>query len=222
MHFVKSFYLETQNDIFDTFNEHFYQAEQIRTLRAENQKLEQKSQLIDHFYQELQALKNHEKALKPELAIARVIAFVDIMNAQKFWLDFQVQNPYDIHGLVSDNMAVGIVKQGEGNAALALLNGHSETAYAVKIGASNAIGVAMGKNKDTMIVKYISSYKKINIGDEVVTSGLDGIFYRNVKVGKITQIYNNNVYLEAVVKPYFQDHHKNFYYVVTKPKGSTK
>ena len=166
----------------------------------------------------MQALKNSEKALIPELSIARVIAFVDIIDTQRFWLDFQINHAYDIHGLVSNNMAVGIVKQGESKAALALLNGDSQTAYAVKIGKSNAIGVAMGKNKDSMIVKYISSYKKINIGDEVVTSGLDGIFYSNVKVGKVTKIYNNNVYLEAIIKPYFQDYHKHFYYVVNKAK----
>ena len=54
----------------------------------------------------------------------------------------------------------------------------------------------------------------IKVGDEVITNGLDGIFFTGLKVGKVVKILNNNQnYKEAIVSPYAKQNIQQYYYV---------
>ncbi len=51
-------------------------------------------------------------------------------------------------------------------------------------------------------------------GDEVVTSGLDGIFFAGVKVGTVTKVHRLNAYIEATVKPHYNAFSPGYFYLV--------
>ena len=70
------------------------------------------------------------------------------------------------------------------------------------IGNNKISGVAQGDNKDGMIIKFIPRWSKVQIGDKVITSGLDNIFYPDIPVGEVTEIKLLDRYKEAKVKVY--------------------
>ena len=65
-----------------------------------------------------------------------------------------------------------------------------------------------------MIVKFIPMYKQIKVGDEVVTSGMDKIFFYGVKVGKVIEINERGSYKIAVIKTYADLSHPKYFWVV--------
>jgi rod shape-determining protein MreC len=72
----------------------------------------------------------------------------------------------------------------------------------------------MGKSDQEMIVRYIPAWMSVQEGDEVVTNGLDGIFFAGVKVGKVTKVNRLNAYIEAIIKPYYTAFNPDYFYIV--------
>jgi rod shape-determining protein MreC len=64
-------------------------------------------------------------------------------------------------------------------------------------------GLVNGSLDGTCILKYINPKSTIVVGDLVVSSGLDGIFPKNVNIGKVSKIYTSSegMFLEALVIP---------------------
>jgi rod shape-determining protein MreC len=127
-----------------------------------------------------------------------------------------------MYGLLYNDKTAGIVRKADGNRnsgePLALLNSDPKCSYAVYVGQFKAPGIAMGKNEREMIVRYIPEWMILKVGDEVVTSGLDGLFYAGLSVGKVTEIHKVHAYKEAIIEPYFKPFHPSFFYVVEKNK----
>jgi rod shape-determining protein MreC len=74
-------------------------------------------------------------------------------------------------------------------------------------------GVAVG-NKEYVHVKYIPLWMSPEVGDEVVTSGLDKIFFAGIPVGKVIEVFQEESYQTAVVKPYAMPVAPAFYHIV--------
>ncbi len=49
-------------------------------------------------------------------------------------------------------------------------------------------------------MKYIPIWIEINLGDEVITSGMDNIFFKGLKVGKVVSINKMADQQEAFIK----------------------
>jgi rod shape-determining protein MreC len=64
-------------------------------------------------------------------------------------------------------------------------------------------GVLSGYLAKQCIVRYVDLGSGVKSGDEVVTSGLDGIFPRNLPVGTVDQVRKDSqgMFVEALVKP---------------------
>ena len=84
---------------------------------------------------------------------------------------------------------------------MALLQGDGGCVFSVYIGKSKAPGLIQGED-DKVVVKFIPKWAKINIGDEILTSGLDNIFFADVPVGIVTHISDGDMYQSVEVKPY--------------------
>jgi rod shape-determining protein MreC len=130
----------------------------------------------------------------------------------KIYIDYdkKISTP---KGLVYDNEAAGIVVKNFGKYSLALLNSNPKTSYTVLIGKKKIPGIFYGKINE---VKYIKKYQKINVGDLVVTSGLDGIFYRGALVGRVTEVKQKKLYQVAKVKLFYDNLAPEYFYVVDK------
>ena len=89
--------------------------------------------------------------------------------------------------------------------------------FAVYIGNDKIPGVAHG-NQGQIMVKFIPQWLSPKEGDEVFTSGLDGIFFSGISVGKVTGVIQESLYKSAAVKPYVNITIPSYLYVVTKEK----
>lgn len=145
--------------------------------------------------------KNYTLKLEGKLEKVKVLSFIDFKDYSRVYLDY---SPIDlkIRGLLYDNHVVGIA-QSENGRMVGLLNGNEKCGYSVYIGKDKIIGVTAGiKHSNNILVKYIPTWLNIKNGDEVVTSGMDGIFFEGIKVGIVKSVQRKPMYQEAIVEPY--------------------
>ena len=111
---------------------------------------------------------------------------------------------------VRKNMAVlspfGVVGQtmatGARSARVLLLTDHNSGIDAV-VQRSRARGIVEGALDGGCVMKYVKREEDVEVGDRIVTSGLDGIFPRGVIIGDVTHVTRGNRGLLQVadVKP---------------------
>jgi rod shape-determining protein MreC len=151
----------------------------------------------------------------PEVALVRTLGYASFGDMNKVWLEMDDFNVSRLYGLVYNEKAAGIVTERNGR-PLALLNGDYQCTYAVYIGPNKAPGIIRGGNSDTMVVQYVPTWVEISVGDEVVTSGLDQLFFSGIKVGKVRSIALSGSYQSAVVEPYYKGNAPDYFHVITK------
>lgn len=209
-------YMNTKKYIKDKINEHFWQQENIKKLRADNKKLEKSALLSIAFAGKLNEIlkDNNLSAYKPNVEMARVISYSNLNNYNRVWLDFNDFNKSKVYGLLYKGYAAGIAI-GKNSHPLGLLLGDPKSIFSVYVGADKIPGVLQGNKKD-ILVKYIPLWKNPKIGDEVVTSGLDGIFFQGVRVGKVVGVITEESSRTALVQPYVNLSVPAFLHVITK------
>ncbi|MDR2151387.1 MAG: rod shape-determining protein MreC [Helicobacteraceae bacterium] len=214
---IKSYYLAAVQRIDEWLDAHFNQAEAIERLREENERLKEDRVVLSAFAAEiinLSKLKGYEAPPKFRVKTVRALSYAELPNMRKIIIDYGDLKPTEIKGLIYNNEAAGIVVASIGGYAKALLNGDVECSYAVYIGEEKTPGIAMGKSDNEMIVRYIPAWMNVKEGDEVVTNGLDGIFFAGVKVGKVVKVNRLNAYIEAIIKPYYSAFNPDYFYIV--------
>ncbi|MEA3523751.1 MAG: rod shape-determining protein MreC [Campylobacterota bacterium] len=215
-HSIKSFYHQSTQDLSELIDMHFGQAQKIAIQSKEIEELKKNHLLSHQFASELTALfqqYNTSLSIEPEIALARSLSYANFGDISKVWLDFPEFNRSKIYGLSHNELAAGIVVARQGK-PLALLNIDRKSAYAVFVGSSKAPGIAHGNGIKELIIEYIPTYKEINVGDEVLTSGLDQLFFPGLKVGKVVAINKAQGYQNAVVLPYYDATNPEFFHVI--------
>jgi len=92
------------------------------------------------------------------------------------------------------------------NMFIGYLNNNTKCNYAVYIGNSKATGITSGVTTEgDLVIKFIPLWQEVNIGDEVITSGMDDIFPIGIKVGVVKRIKSTEntkiVYVQTYVDP---------------------
>jgi len=214
---IKLTYLQVIGALEDFSERYFNQAKTITRLKEENSRLSEEAQLLSAFASEVVTLSNikrYQKSFAPMLKTVRVVSYAALPDFQKIWIDYADFNASKVYGLIYNNQSAGIVIRSDGQYSLALLNGDSKCSYAVYVGEAKAPGIAMGKSSNEMVVRYIPPWLDVKEGDEVVTSGLDNIFFAGVKVGKVTRVTHLNAYKEATVEPYYDSLQPDYFYLI--------
>ncbi|MGE4295923.1 MAG: rod shape-determining protein MreC, partial [Campylobacterales bacterium] len=157
---------------------------------------------------------NYEPPVDFKVKTVRALSYAALPDMQKILIDYEELGENEVRGLIYNNQTAGIVVKQMGSQARALLNGDAKCSYAVYIGQAQVPGIAMGKSDQEMIVRYIPAWMSVAEGDEVVTSGLDGIFFAGVKVGVVTRVHRLNAYIEATIKPYYNSFNPDYFYLV--------
>jgi rod shape-determining protein MreC len=173
---------------------------------------------LQRYKNELESLykaNNSKLSLNPDIELVRAISYENFGDLNKLWLEVKDYNGSKIYGLIYKNYVAGIVIN-KNNMPLALLNNDPKSSYAVSIGKQNAPGIAHGNNEKDIVVTYIPSWYEIKVGDEIVTSGLDNIFFKGIKVGVIKSITTSQGYKKAIVKPYYNSNELNYFYMIKK------
>lgn len=213
--FVLSLYQDTRDFIVNSIDEHFNQADEIRALREQNAELEYSATLLSAFAYKLDTLLSEQNSTRfnPDIKLVRALSYMNIGDHDKIWIDFDEFDENKIYGLISQGKTAGIVVNKDGN-PLALLQTDPKSTFSVSIGEQRIAGIATGNGKN-ITVKFIAQWLNPKVGDEVYTSGLDGIFFGGVPVGRIIKVNEEELYKSAVVETMLKIQVPSYLYVVT-------
>jgi rod shape-determining protein MreC len=214
---TKTAYHDTLEGIHNFVEEHFSQQATIAAQREliENYRKAQAASTLRaaELRRELAAC-GSEYAVNPKTERVRALSYAKFGDMRKVWLEMEDFNTSRVYGLIYNDLAAGIVVASR-NQPMALLNGDPKSSYAVYVGPNRAPGIVHGSNADTLTVKYIPTWIKISVGDEVFTSGMDNLFFRGLRVGKIHAISLSQGYQNAVVTPYYNADDPGYFHVIT-------
>ncbi len=205
---IKDSYLLTINTLNNYISKYINQADQITQL---------KHQLSQNKKYKILYLKNKYKPKIPDTSyvdIAEIISYVNFNDFSKVLLKVTNNNINNISALITDDgYSAGIMIKNNSD-YIGLLNTNDKSNYAVFIGKNKVPGITHGRYIDkNIIVKYIPIWQEIKVNDEVVTSGMDNIFYKGVKVGYVEAIKKLATTQEAIIKPYANVYAQNFFYI---------
>ena len=212
---IKSYIFDFYQKEKENFNSLINQSKQIKELKKDNFLLKEKILYFESFYNNCKDLKKFKFIKDSNLIFTKVISYANLPDFSQIYVDYVSKNDYFPKGLVYNNLAAGVVVKSFGNYSLAFLNSNKETSYTVFIGKNNIPGIFYGKID---MIKYIPKFKKIKKGDLVITSGLDGVFYKGAKVGIIKKVIQKKLYQEAEIELFYDDLAPNYFYVVEKRK----
>lgn len=201
---IKQFYVETVVSIQNTTEKYFNQTIQIETLKKENEELKSyKLQYLNskNKLESLLTTLNAPNVATEQIKFTRVLSYIDFDNFTKVWLDLKKEDS-SILGVISQEFAAGIVVNQDGKAK-ALLNGNEKSNYSIFIGENKAPGIIhASKDRQNLVAKFIPIWFDIKEGDEVITSGMDNIFFEGLKVGHVISIKKKQDIQEATIAPY--------------------
>ncbi len=210
VNFLKNSFSSALTSLKNSYYEYMEQTETIQKLLKENRFLKDEIQRFAVRYATCKDLKFFKKLFFPNLVFTQTISYAKLPDFTQIYINYDksFKTP---RGLVYNNLAAGIVVKNYSNYSLALLNSNDKTSYTVYIGKNQIPGIFYGKIN---VIKYIPRFKPVHIGDLVITSGLDGVFYKGAKVGIITEVIQKKLYQEAKVKLFYNDLNPEFFYVV--------
>ncbi len=198
------------------YTQHFDQAKRIEKLQKQILVSKMNSVPLTKLENELKNLKNFNDTIinQNNIKTTRVLYLKNISDYTQVWIDLN-KSSNEVEGLISNDTVAGIVKLENGK-PLALLNQNINCNYGVFIGNSRAPGITHGIiNSPNIVVKYIPIWHDIHIGDDVITNGLDNIFFEGLKVGRVIEINQKRNHQEAIVIPYSGASIQKYYYIHT-------
>ena len=213
---VQNSYFNSLQSISDDIDEHFNQQEHIKQLKKQLEEYNKNYLLMQQLSSELNSIyKESNVTLKtdPKIQLVRTISYVKFSDINKLWLQMRDFNSSKIYGLVYKGTVAGIAVPYKAK-PIALLNGDIKCTYTVYIGENSAPGIARGNNDSTIVVNFIPSWMPIKVGDEVVSSGLDKLFFKGMKVGKVIAIKTSQGYQTATVDPYYKSKEPRYFYLI--------
>ena len=213
---IQDSYFNSVKSFSDGIDEHFHQQQRIEELTKKLEHYNRDHLLVQQLSSELNSMyKENNTTLKtdPQIQLVRTVSYVKFSDINKLWLQMKDFNSSKIYGLVYKDSIAGIAISYE-NRPVALLNGDMKCTYAVYIGNNSAPGIARGNNDGTIIVNFIPSWMPIKIGDEVVSSGLDKLFFKGMKVGKVIAVKTSQGYQTAVIDPNYKSKEPRYFYLI--------
>ncbi len=220
LNYIKSSYHNAIKFIQNQIDTHTFQTKHIELLNEKLQKYENNHLVMQQLASEVNDLfKENHSTLKtnPKVELVRTISYEKFGDFNRVWLDIKDYNSSKIYGLTYKELVAGIVVEHKGK-ALGLLNRDIKSSYAVQIGKEKAPGIAHGNNGKNLVVKFIPAWFEVNEGDEVVTSGLDNIFFKGLKVGRVLSITSSQGYQNAIIEPYYKANNPNYFHMIKEVK----
>lgn len=209
-------FLNVKDYIGFKIDEHLNQKNEIQKLREENKELSEYKLLYIAQANKLNKLleDNNSSHYKPKVHLSRSLSYLEMGSSDRFFIDYKNIDKNKIYGLIYNAKTIGIAKNHLGK-SLAILQSDYKCTFSVYVGDNLAPGIASG-NGENMVVRFIPKWVKIKKGDKVVTSGLDEIFFYGVDVGEVYEVYEDDAYQKAFIKPYNNPTPPSFVYVVEK------
>jgi len=214
---VQKIYLNSFIYIHQTVNKYFNQLDHINQLKEQNRLNTQYKLLYEQKSNDYKELISYLETKEPnELGFeeVQVISYYQMYDYSKVILEYDPKIPTEqIKALITyDGYSAGIVVA-KNEQYIGYLNQSKKSNYTVYIGKNNAPGITSGIDYlGRVVIKYVPIWKKVEIGDEVITSSMDSIFPYGIKVGKVVGINKDENIQEVIVQPYADTvGNRNFY-----------
>ena len=221
---IKQRYQQFTQSIEDKSHSYIFQKETIEKLNNENLILRKRLLEQIHYIEQIQnvydVLPNLSKLPIQNISISETISYVKLNSFSQIILT----KPKDlienrIYGLIQGTVVAGVAIL-KNNQLYGYLTSDNKCRFSVFVGEKKASGIAIGDKRDSIIVKFIPKWNNIKIGDKVVTSGLDKIFFSNLPVGIVRKVEVQSAYTVAYIEPYNNVLHPRTFFVVNNPKAT--
>jgi len=104
-------------------------------------------------------------------------------------------------GVNTPDGVVGKVVEAYPNASQVLLLTDKESGVGAMLADSRIQSPVGGQGEPLLVMKYVPNDDEVNLGERVITSGMDRIFPRDLPVGTVTEIKAGNPFKQIRVKP---------------------
>lgn len=216
---IKSSIASMQDSVSVAFKQYFNQADEIERLKNIEKEKEYNEILILALQDKIKSLTTlldiNQKPSLPHVSLLRAYSYVNMGQYSQIWLqnDTLQLDENRIFGLIRNNATAGIALNKNGN-ILGILNEDSKVSYGVYIGEHKAIGIFKNDLNGNAVIEYINAWSDIKEGDEVITSGLDDIFFEGIKVGKISKVKQEYGYIVAEVDLYNKNNDIGYFWLI--------
>lgn len=114
---------------------------------------------------------------------------------------------------------VGVVVEASGRFAKVLLLTDPNSAVDALVQETRARGIVKGSGADTCIFDYALRKHEIRVGDTVVSSGLDQVFPKGLRVGRISEVVRQNagIFQNVSITPYVNFEILEEVFIITEP-----
>jgi rod shape-determining protein MreC len=211
---IKTIVLDKKNELYTFIYRHYNQAKTIEKLQNQVKELEPKASLSVAFASKLNSLLSdlNMSSYEPELIPIKVLSYEKLNNPNRLYIEFPNFDEDRQYGLVYEGVVAGII-EAKASQPVAILLPDPNSVFSVLIGDDSIEGVAFGAG-EYIEIRYIPTYKDPKVGDEVITSGYDKLFYHGIRVGEVIRVEKKLMYKVATVKPYLTSKIPQFLYGV--------
>ncbi len=221
---IKQKYKNFTQNLEDKSHSYIFQKESIEKLSLENRIL--RKRLLEQIHY-IEQVKNIYEVLPllshmpvQNISITETISYVQLNSFSQLILTKPKGLKEDkLYGLIQGSVVAGTAKV-HNNQLYGYLTSDEKCRFSVFIGETKAPGIAMGREENEMIIKFIPKWHKIKVGDTVVTSGLDAIFFADIPVGLVTKVEVQSAYTVAHIKTYSDIFHPKTFFLINDAKAT--
>jgi len=177
-------------------------------LRQENQELEAEISQLKEVEKENRALRQGLKISKKDQNIIEIASVVgkDIQESQN-WILIDKGTKQGIEknmALISEDMAlVGKIAEVMSDFSKAMLITNKESIVAALAEKNRSEGLVKKEEKGKLFMDFIPRSEKLEIGERIITSGMDNIYPKGILIGKIENIdlSQNQLFQKITITP---------------------
>ena len=221
---IKQNYKNLTQGLEDKSQSYIFQKESIEKLSRENRILRKRLLEQTHYIKQvkniydvlpqLSRLPIHNISISETISYVKLNSFSQIILTKPKAL---LENK--LYGLIQGTVVAGTA-QVRNNQLYGYLTSDNKCRFSVFIGKEKAPGIAIGLEKNKMIIKFIPKWHKIQTGDKVITSGLDNIFFADLPVGIVTKVEVQSSYQVAYIKTYSDILHPKTFFLINDTKAT--
>ena len=221
---IKQNYKSVTQGIESKSHSYLFQKESIEKLGRENRilrkRLLEQTHYIDQIKNIYAVLPKLSRLPIHNISISETISYVKLNSFSQIILTKPKELKKDkLYGLIQGKVVAGIANL-HNNQLYGYLTSDEKCRFSVFVGKDNAPGIAMGEDRNKMIVKFIPKWYKIAKGDKVFTSGLDNIFFANIPVGIVTKTELQSSYKVAYIQTYSDIYHPKTFFLINDAKAN--
>ena len=221
---IKQSYKNFTQNIEDKSHSYIFQKESIEKLSRENRILRKRLLEQMHYIKQIKniydVLPDLERLPVSSISIVETISYVKLNSFSQVILT----KPKDLvenklYGMIQGSVVAGIAYVNH-NQLYGYLTSDEKCRFSVFVGETKAPGIALGQDKNTMIVKFIPKWHNVKVGDKVFTTGLDDIFFADIPVGVVKKVEIQSSYTIAYITTYSDIFHPKTFFLINDAKAT--